>query len=76
MSIIRGLKFTTIEYLSSKNNIELVTTINKIVSYYKPHGFIVGTMFVDPEFQFLEEKLSSPTLNTTGARYHVPEVKR
>ena len=28
VSIIRGLKFTTIEYLSIKNDIELVTTIN------------------------------------------------
>ena len=37
-SISRGLKFTTIEYLSSKNEIALVTSINKIVSYYKSHG--------------------------------------
>ena len=33
VSIIRGLKFTTIEYLSSKNKISLVTSINKIASY-------------------------------------------
>ena len=33
VSIIRGLKFTTIEYLPSKNEIALVTSINKIVSY-------------------------------------------
>ena len=31
--IIRGLKFTTIEYLFSKNYIVLVTSFNKIVSY-------------------------------------------
>ena len=33
VSISRGLKFTTIEYLSSKKKIALVTSINKIVSY-------------------------------------------
>ena len=33
-------------------------------------------MFVDPDFQSLEEKLFSTTLNTTGARDHVPEVER
>ena len=33
-------------------------------------------MFVDPKFQFLEEKLVSTTLNTTGARDHVPEVEK
>ena len=32
-SISRWLKFTTIEYLSSNNEIALVTSINKIVSY-------------------------------------------
>ena len=33
-------------------------------------------MFVDPEFKSLEEKVVSTTLNTTGARDHVPEVER
>ena len=33
VSISGRLKFTTIEYLSSKNKIALVTSINKIVSY-------------------------------------------
>ena len=35
VSISRVLKFTTIEYLSRKNSIALVTPINKIVSYYR-----------------------------------------
>ena len=33
-------------------------------------------MFVDPEFKSLEEKVVRTTLNTTGARDHVPEVGR
>ena len=66
------LKFTMIEYLSSKNDIALVTSINKIVSYYKSHVLHVGTMFVDTEFQFLEGKVVSATRNTTRARDHVP----
>ena len=33
VSISRGLNFTTIEYFSTKNEIALVTPINKIVSY-------------------------------------------
>ena len=74
--ISRRLKFTRVEYLSSKNKIALVNSINKIVSCYRSHGFHVGTMFIDPEFQFLEEKVVSTTFNTTGARDHVPEVKR
>ena len=48
------MKFATIEFLSRNNEIALVTYINKIVSYLKSHGLHVGTMFVDPDFQFLE----------------------
>ena len=54
VSISRWLKFTTIEYLSSKNKIALVTSINKIVSYYRSHGLHVVTMFLDPGFNSLE----------------------
>ena len=76
VSISRRLKFTTIEYLSSKNKKALVTPINKIVSYYRSHGLHVVIMFVDPEFKSLEEKLVSTNLNTTEACDHVPEVER
>ena len=48
------MKFNTIEYLSRNNEIALVTSINKIVSYYRSHGLHVGTMFVDPELNYLE----------------------
>ena len=76
MSISRGLKFTMVEYLSKKNEIALVTPINKIVSYYKSHVLHVGIIFLDPKFHFLEEKLVSITLNKTGARDHILEVER
>ena len=76
VSIIPRMKFATIDYLSSKNDIAIVTSINKMVSYYRSHGLHVGTMFIDPEFKSLEENVVSTTLNTTGARDHVPEVER
>ena len=50
--------------------------MNKIVSYYRSHGLHIVTIFVDPEFKSLEEKVVSTTLNTTGARDQVPEVER
>ena len=76
VSISRRLKFTMIEYLSSKNDIALVTSINKIVSYYRSHSLHLVTMFVEPEFKSLDEKVVSTTMNTTGARDHFPEVER
>ena len=50
--------------------------MNKIVSYYKSPSLHVGTMFVDPEFHFLEEVVVITALNKTGARDYVPEVER
>ena len=73
--ISRWLKFTTIEYLSSKNKIVLVTPINKMVSYYRSHSLHVVTMFVEPEFKSLEENVVSTTIDTTGAHDHIPEVE-
>ena len=58
-----------------KKRIALVSSINKIVSYYKSHGLHVGMMFVDPKFHFLEENVFITSLNTTVARDHVPEVE-
>ena len=75
MRISRRMKFTTIEYLSINNEISLLTSINKIVSYYRSHGLHVGTIFVDPEFQYLKEKVVSTTLNKTGLRDHAPELE-
>ena len=71
MSISRRLKFTTIEYLSSKNEIKLVTSLNKIVSYYRSHDLHVVMISLYPEFNSLEEKVFSTTLNTTGESDHI-----
>ena len=76
VSISLRLNFTTIEYLSSKNVIALVASINKIVIYYRSHGLHIGKMFVYPKFQSFEEKAFSTILNTTGACDHVSEAER
>ena len=60
VNISRRLKFATIEYLSRKNEIALVTPINKIVSYYISHGLHLSKMFVEPEVHSLEEWYSAP----------------
>ena len=76
VSISQRLELITIEYLSIKNEISPVTSINKIVGYYRSHGLHVGAMFVDTEFQSLEKKLVSTTLKTTGECDHILEVER
>ena len=76
VSICLGLKFTIIEYLSGNSEISLVNYINKIFSYYNSHSLYIRMIFVDPNFQFLEDKVVSKSLNTTGVCDNVPEVER
>ena len=64
--LIKGLKFTTIEYLLNKLKISFVDSINKIISHHKSHILHVHMMFVDLEFQFLKYKVFSTVINTTG----------
>ena len=75
VSIRNGLKFTTIEYNSNRSEISLVNSINKTGRGYKSHGILVSTMFVDPKFKFLEDKVARTRLNTANARNNMPEVE-
>ena len=74
MSIIRGLKFTTIEYILNRNKKSLINSINKIVNHYKSQGLTVQAMYANPGIDCLEENI--PCINTAGARYHVPKVEQ
>ena len=53
----------------------LLNFINKIVRHYKSHGILASTIFLEPEFQLLYNKVASTSLNTSGSRNHVPEVE-
>ena len=70
-----GLKFTTIEYISNRSENSLVNYINKIVRHYKSHGILVSTIFVDPDFQLLEDKVDITRLHTASARDHAQELE-
>ena len=72
VSISRGIKSTTVEYISNRNKESLINSINKIVNNYKSRGLTVQMMYSDPEFEFLEGRI--PCTNTAGARDHMPEV--
>ena len=67
VSISKGLKFTTIEYLLNISEISLVNSIDKIVSYYKSHSLHKRTIFVDLKLQLLEDKVVSTALKNLRA---------
>ena len=76
VSVSKRLKFTTIEYIPNHTKGSLITSIDKITRCYRTRDIVVCTLFADPEFAFLEERIKHTRVNTTAAREHVPEVER
>ena len=66
----------TIEYIPNRTKGLLVKSIDMITRCYKARDIVVRTLFVDPEFDFLEKCIKHTTVNTTTAQEHVPEVER
>jgi hypothetical protein len=77
-SISRNLKFTTIEYVTSRSETNLVKSLLKIISLYKARGFVPSTALMDREFECLHLELLTHgvNLNTTAASEHVPDIER
>jgi hypothetical protein len=77
-SISRNVKFTTIEYVTSKSEPNLIKSLLKIVSLYKAKGFNPSTALMDREFECIRLQLLSHgvNLNTTATSDHVPDIER
>jgi hypothetical protein len=77
-SISRNVKFTTIEYVTSRSKKNLVKSLLKIISLYKSRGFAPSTALMDREFECLRLELLTHVvnLNTTAASKHVPDIER
>jgi hypothetical protein len=76
-SISRKVKFTTIEYITTRSETNLVKSLLKIVSLYKARGFTPSTALMDREFECLclEILTHVVNLNTTAASEHVPDIE-
>jgi hypothetical protein len=77
-SISRKIKFTTIEYVMSRKEPDLINSLVKVVTLYKARGLNPSTALMDREFECLRNKLllHGMNLNTTAASEHVPDIER
>jgi hypothetical protein len=77
-SISRKVKFTTIEYITTWSEPNLIKSLLKIVSLYKARGFTPSTALMDREFEFLRLELLTHgvNLNTAAASEHVPDIEQ
>ena len=76
VSVSKQLKFNTIEYIPNRSERELARSISKIIDIYKQRGFSIHTMYMDPDFNFLDRSIVGTYLNKTSTRDHVPDIER
>lgn len=74
VSIIRTIKFCTIEALENRRSETLIEGLRKIEASYARRGFLMNQAVGDNEFAGLEWGLSrmGVALNTVAADEHVP----
>jgi hypothetical protein len=72
------IKFSTLEYVPSWSEPNLIKSLLKIISLYKARGFQHNTALMDRKFECVRLELlgNGVNLNTTTASEHVPDIER
>ena len=74
LSMSRGLKFMTIEFLPKRQSKTIKENINSICKLYQGCRFTVDSIYADSEFEPLRPDF--PFLNTSNADDHQPDIER
>lgn len=74
VTLSRGIKLVTIEYLPSRTATQLHKSLVKVARIYRG-GFLVKMCLMDMEFQKLEDGTTEVLINTTAAREHVTDIE-
>ena len=70
----RDLQFTTVEFMKNRQVATVHAYLQSVIKLYTSRGFVIDTIFGDHEFEVLRPW--HPTLNTTAADEHVPDIER
>ena len=76
VTLSRGIKLWTIEFLPSRTVNQLLSHLTKVIKLYRRGGFVVRTALMDMEFEPLVDKCEDCLINTTAAREHVTDIER
>ena len=77
VSVLRGVNFTTVEYVSQRLKTVRAYSIGKIFQFYRNKGNTIKTVLMDRDFEFIHESLpEEENVNTTTTNKHVPDIER
>eukprot|EP00956_Cyclotella_meneghiniana_P035517 scaffold115573_cov38-Cyclotella_meneghiniana.AAC.1 len=76
VTLSRGIKLFTIEYLPSRTAEQLISNLNKVVKLYRRGGYVVRVALMDMEFEPLVDQSEDVLINCTAAREHVTDIER
>ena len=64
--------------IPNRQEATLLTGLDAVENIYKQRGYNISTMYMDSDFEPLNNKLKdrSINLNTTAQEKHVPEIER
>lgn len=76
VTVSRGLKFITKQYLPSRQANNLASSIRETIKIYQRGGFRAQTLLMDGEFEKIKPLLPEVLVNTTSAGEHVGDIER
>ena len=77
ISLSRGIKFVTVQYVPRRTAPELANAFKNIVALYSRAGYVCQLGLMDNEFEKVKELVADLIeINTTAANEHVPEIER
>ena len=71
ITLSRKIKMFTAEYIPTRTDAHLSSSLKKIVQIYEKNGFYVNVVMMDMEFEKVADKIGNTEVNTTSAREHV-----
>ena len=77
ISLSRGIRFVTVQYVPRRTAPELANAFRNIVALYSRAAYVCQTGIMDGEFEAMKEKVADLIkINTTAANEHVSEIER
>jgi hypothetical protein len=75
VTLSRGIRLYTAEYMPTRTVDQLGSSLKKVLSLYQRGGFIVRVILMDMEFESLSDELELVQVNTTTTREHVGDIE-
>ena len=79
VTVARNLKFSTAEFITSKNINHICNCFESAIELHNSRGFTIAHLLGDPEFDPMKNELKEDfdiECNGVAAQEHIPEMER